>query len=249
MEKINNNKVIMMLSGGRDSFLSACRLLDDPNVNYYLMLVTFDNGCIRRIDHVKTVADMIIQKYGSERVKYLGVYKIENIVREFFPQYFNMTPTEQAEKYYGLTPSQFHCLVCRSSMYIHALWLAHYYDAHFIAEGGRRDQGFVIELPGMIHERFRRLVESEGFELLLPVYELNDNWQRDNELGRRGYLSKVLEAKCIIGFPLNDSINESVIKGVHAYYDKVILPTIRDRGLLLKETYTNILENPYDNIG
>ena len=36
--------VILMLSGGRDSFLAACRLLDDKN-QYKIKMVTYDNGC------------------------------------------------------------------------------------------------------------------------------------------------------------------------------------------------------------
>ena len=39
MEK---KSVILMLSGGRDSFLSACHLLENPD-NYLVKMVTFDN--------------------------------------------------------------------------------------------------------------------------------------------------------------------------------------------------------------
>ncbi len=34
-----------MLSGGRDSFLAGCRLLEDQEKNYKLLMVTYDNGC------------------------------------------------------------------------------------------------------------------------------------------------------------------------------------------------------------
>jgi len=224
-------KVILMLSGGRDSFLAACRLLD-KSPDYYLYMVTYDNGCSYCSENAKYVAERIIAKYGENRAKYLGVYKIGCVIREFFSPYFNMKPEEQMKKFAGLTPSQFHCLICRTSMYIYSIWMALLNDASFIAEGGRKDQEFVIELPGMARERFPALVQLAGLDLLLPVYELDDNWIRDNELLARGFLCKSMEAKCLIGYPTNQSVDQSVIEGVHAYYDQVILPRIMQRKLL-----------------
>lgn len=37
----NENAVLLMLSGGRDSFLSACRLIED---GWYVHMITYDNG-------------------------------------------------------------------------------------------------------------------------------------------------------------------------------------------------------------
>lgn len=225
-------KTVLMLSGGRDSFLAACRILDE-SPDHYLYMVTYDNGCSYCSENAKLVADRIIDKYGKERAEYLGVYKIASVIREFFAPYFNMKPEEQMKRFSGLTPSQFHCLVCRTSMYIFSIWIALLKeDVTFIAEGGREDQGFVIELPGMAKERFHALVKSAGFELLLPVYYLNSNWKRDDELLARGYLCKSFEPKCLIGFPLEQSVDESVIEGVHAYYDDVILPKITQENML-----------------
>lgn len=228
------NKVVLMLSGGRDSFLAACRLLDD-SPEYFLYLVTYDNGCSYCSENAKYVAERIIAKYGESRAEYLGVYKIGSVIREFFSPYFNMKPEEQMNRFAGMTPSQFHCLICRTSMYIFSIWMAMMKDASYIAEGGRLDQEFVIELPGMAKERFPALVRSVGLDLLLPVYDLNDNWIRDNELLARGFLCKSLEAKCLIGYPINHSVDQSVIDGVHAYYDQVILPRITQRNLLTLE--------------
>lgn len=231
---MSQKKVVLMLSGGRDSFLAACHLLEESPDNY-LYMVTYDNGCSYCSDNARLVAERIIAKYGEDRAEYLGVYKIASVIREFFSPYFNMKPEEQMRRFFGLTPSQFHCLVCRTSMYIYTIWLAKLHGAEYIAEGGRKDQEFVIEQPGMANERFPALVESGKLKLLLPVYELDDNWIRDNELLARGFLCKSLEPKCIIGYPINQSVDQSVIDGVHAYYDEVILPRIEKRGLLSLE--------------
>lgn len=249
MEEETNmaDSVILMLSGGRDSFLAACRLLEDP-ADYRIQMVTYDNGCSYGSINAKTVAERIIARYGADRATFLGVYKIGGLIRRFFSPYFNMKPAEQAQRYRGMTPSQFHCLICRTSMYIFSVWLAHKYSAKFIAEGGRRDQEFVIELPGMAQERYPALVGDAGLELLLPVYELDSNWERDNELLLRGYLCKSFEPKCMIGFPVCGSIDETVIEGVHAYYDNEMLPLIRKLNLLSPRMMELYVGKEYDEL-
>ena len=239
--------VILMLSGGRDSFLAACRLLESPE-QYCVKMVTYDNGCSYQSGNASKVAERIIAKYGGDRAEYLGVRKISGIIREFFFPYFNMKPVDQSAAYSGMTPSQFHCLICRTSMYIYSIWLAEQEGAQYIAEGGRENQQFVIELPGMAKQRYPQLVRKAGKELLLPVYELDDDWERDNELLRRGYLCKTYEAKCLIGVPINGSIDQSVIDGVHAYYDEVVLPRIEKLKLFEKNVLKNYLEMNYDEL-
>lgn len=242
---MEQKEVILMLSGGRDSFLSGCRLLEKQ---YKVKMVTYDNGCSVGSSNAKEVAGRIIKKYGSDRAEFLGVYQISGIIREFFFPYFNMKPEEQKQRYAGMTPSQFHCLICRTAMYLHTVWLAQREQALFIAEGSRKDQQFVIELPGMAQKRYPELARRAGLELLLPVYELDDDWERDNELLRRGYQCKTLEPKCLIGVPVQNSIDQSVIDGVHAYYDKEILPRIEELNLLDFEVSSQYLESPYDEL-
>ena len=253
-----DKSVLLMLSGGRDSFLAACRLLEDPETYDKVYMVTYDNGCMCEVDRVKTVADRIIARYGADRAKYLGVFSTAGIAREFFHPYFNMKPAEQQKRFKGMTPSQFHCLVCRTAMYIYSIWLCKIKGIHYIAEGGRRSQDFVIEQEGMALERYPELVKSVGMKLLLPVYDMgkdwtpdddfNADWSRDYELMMRDYRSKCDEAKCFIGVPINGSINKSVIAGVHAYYDEVMLPRIQKRGLLENEAILRSNPNAYSEL-
>ena len=238
-----DKSVLLMLSGGRDSFLAACRLLEDPETYDKVYMVTYDNGCMCEVDRVKTVADRIIARYGADRAEYLGVFSTAGIAREFFHPYFNMKTAEQQKRFKGMTPSQFHCLVCRTAMYIHSIWLCKRYGIPCMAEGGRKSQQFAIEQEGMVLKRYPELVKSVGLELLLPVYDMGEDWtsadwERDNELLMRGYRSKCDEAKCFIGVPINGSIDQSVIDGVHAYYDEVMLPRIKQRKLLDYEILT-----------
>lgn len=226
-----NNSVLLMFSSGRDSFLSACKLLEDQK-GYNVYMVTYDNGCMYGLDDAQAAADKIIQRYGSDRAKFLGVFPIIGIAREFFMPYFNMSPEEQNKKFAGMTPSQCHCLMCRTAMYIHSILLCKAHGISCIAEGSRKSKGFVVGLPGMAQERYLDLVKSQGLNLLMPVYNLEDNWDRHNELIRRGFVNRSCELKCCVGVPINSSVDQSVIDGTHAYYDEVILPRIQKMGLL-----------------
>ena len=67
-----DNAVLLMLSGGRDSFLSACKLLEDEK-QYRVYMVTYDNGCICQLDKVKGVADRIIRSKNT--TCYAGAFK------------------------------------------------------------------------------------------------------------------------------------------------------------------------------
>lgn len=246
---MEEKRVLLMLSGGRDSFLAGCRLLEDRKEKYKLLMVTYDNGCSIQSNNTKYVADRIIARYGADRAKYLGVFHISGVIREFFAPYFNMKPEEQAKEFAGLTPSQFHCLICRTSMYLYSIWLAKLNGALYLAEGGRKDQGFVIELPGMAQKRFPELVEKAGLKLLLPVYNLDGNWIRDNELLIRNYNCKSLEPKCLIGYPIENSVDDTVIEGVHRYFDNIILPAIEQRGLLDIDKVKDIfIDSNYDEL-
>ena len=243
---MSSSSVILMLSGGRDSFLAACRLLESVE-HYQVKMVTFDNGCSCQSSNAEDVAERIIKKYGADRCEYLGVINICGIWREFFLPYLNMKPVDQQKSFSGMTPSQFNCLTCRTSMYVAAILLAQREKAMYIAEGAREDQQFVIELPGMALERYPRLVESVGLKFILPVYKMKDDWLRDNELLRRGFISKSKEPKCLLGVPIRGSVDQSVIDGVHLYYDNVILPKIQELDLLNIEKASGILDK-YDEL-
>ena len=245
VSEISGDKVLLMLSGGRDSFLSACKILEDEH-NYHLLMVTYDNGCLCELENVKTVADKIIRKYGEDRVEYLGVYKTITVARAFFDPYFNMKPAEQQEKYSGMTPSQFHCLVCRTSMYVYSVWLAQTYRADMIAEGARKCQEFVIELPGMAKDRYPKMLKELGLQLLLPVYDIEDDAERNEELARRFFNHRTYEPKCMIGWPVKGSVDQSVIDGVHAYFDDVILPIIKQKNFFSEAERKNNVDYYFD---
>lgn len=226
MEGMNESKVIILFSGGKDSFLTSCELIEE---GFYPTLVTFDNGFGLAGENARHGAERIVKRYGNSRVHYLGIRNVSGIWREFFLPYYNLKPSEILEKYGELTVSQLNCLTCRSAMYVWSIIYANQHDIKHIAEGARIDQGFVIELPIMI-ERFKKLLSDYSISLLLPTLNLNSGWKEKNQLLNRGFIPKTLEPQCLLGVPLPNeqapaiNIQEATAK----YYDIEIYPRAKD---------------------
>ena len=98
----------------------------------------------------------------------------------------------------------------------------------YIADGARKGQGFVIELPNMI-EKFRDFFSEFSIEMLLPVWDLDSNWEMKNLLLLRGFVPKTLEPQCLIGvsLPGEKTPDTEIQKAVENYFDKVVLPRAR----------------------
>ena len=235
-------EVILLFSGGRDSFLAACYLLEE---GFRVFLVTFENGMGMGEHSAEHGAKRIIKRYGKNRAEFLGVHSIAGIWREFFLPYFNMKPSEIKARFGELTISQFHCLTCRSAMYIWTIIKARQMGIGYIADGARKDQGFVIELPIMV-EKFQDFFREFSMEILLPVWDLDSDWERKNLLLLRGFVPKVLEPQCLLGvaLPGGKTPDDEIQTAVKNYFDKVVLP--RARKLILAQTKA-ILTKSHEN--
>ena len=69
-----------------------------------------------------------------------------------------------------------------------------------------------------------------SIELLLPVWNLNSDWERKNLLLIRGFVPKTLEPQCLVGvsLPNGKAPDEEVQGAVENYFDKIILPRARE---------------------
>ncbi len=221
MEK---TKVLLLFSGGKDSFLSACRLIND---GYQVYLVTYDNGCELGINNAAICSNRLIKVFGEENVKFVGIHSIAELFKSFFAPIFNMKPSEVSELYGQLPISQLNCLMCRSSMYIYSIGLCQALGINVIAEGARRDQQFAIEQKEMT-DLYCELLKSFGIDLLLPVVDVANDFAAENELLRNGFVPKTFESQCLLGCPVDDNypINEEAITATTNFFTKEILGKI-----------------------
>ena len=118
MEKLYDKNVLIMLSGGRDSFLTTCKMIAK---GYHVHLVTYDNGCISGLDNIKILYQRIKERFGEERVSVVGVCLMAQNIKTFLNKIFYEEILEICKKYPHLITNQAHCLVCHSVMYLHAI--------------------------------------------------------------------------------------------------------------------------------
>lgn len=222
MNEKKEKEVILLFSGGRDSFLAGCYLIEE---GYKIYMVTFENGIGLAGHNAEDGAKRIIKRYGKNKAEFLGVHSVAGIWREFFLPYFNMKPSEISKEFGELTISQFHCLTCRSAMYIWSIIKAKQKGIKYLADGARKDKGFVIELPNMIG-KFRDFFAEYSIELLLPVWDLESDWERKNLLLLRGFIPKTLEPQCLIGvsLPGGRTPDVEIQKAVENYFERIVLP-------------------------
>ncbi len=216
-----SEKVLQLFSGGKDSFLSTCKLAEQ---GYTVLLITYKNGCSLCIQNTKHEVERLIKKYG-EKVHFLGYYPTVGIWREFFLPFLNLKPSEIKEKYGEITYSQFNCLTCRTTMYLYSIVFCNYLGIKKISDGARPSQGFVVELPSML-ERYEKLLSKYEIELLLPVQYIDSDWTVKNELLLRGIVPKTLEPQCLIGVPLPNGKkpDEDIIQGTLKFFDEEMYP-------------------------
>ncbi len=210
-------------------------------------MVTYDNGCIPGIDNIKEVADRIIKKYGSSKALFLGVQSVTAYLFRFQEPFLYNTTGEFSKKYPNLHPAQLPCLACHMGMFVRAIAYCKVHNISYIAAGIRNlDNAFFM--PDMVR-RCEDLAKENGIHLILPVYNLTDNWNLKLELTDRGFIPKVVGYQCWIGYRASEKLCIDEINGLLLYYDEAISPKIQsfideaEKICSIDKTYSKCFEN------
>lgn len=235
-------KVLHMLSGGRDSFLAACLLIEQ---GYNVQMVTFDNGHIDSVERVQQVANWIKERYPDNSSVYLPAVKIAMTLHAYMSPEWYRKSAERINLYPELQTYQAHCLSCKTAMYVHAIAYCKANGIKYLSEGAREEQGFFVELPEM-KSRYEKLCENNGIQLLLPVYSLESDQTRKRKLSDRGLSTKTLEPQCYLGCPLKAALTLGERRDLARYFDTELLPLLQtDINDLIptKKHYNHILSS------
>lgn len=217
--------VLLLFSGGRDSFLSACKLIES---NYQVHMLSFINGHMSGDDCLADMAARIVNIYGADRVDYLGKMSVTADLFQLLHEFLYLNVSQLCLEYPDLRSAQMPCLACHTAMIVRAIAYCKLNNIHYISGGERRSQGMIVELPDMI-ERYKDMGKHNGVELILPVYDLEDDWDRKLQLAGRGFIPKTMEMQCWLGCPLEKSLSVNEVASLIAYYDKVMQPIIQDK--------------------
>lgn len=226
-------KVLVLYSGGKDSMLSAMLLIEQ---GYQVFLVHYDNSLELGSRNVKSGAKRLEKRYGSDKVKYIGIKKIDGLFREFIREFYNFKSDLITEKFGKISVSQFNCLACRLSMYVESIIICKQLGINYVADGARTSQLFAIDQDQML-QLFIELFKLHNIELLLPIKDLKDDFQEKNEFLMRGIIPKVSESQCLIGMPLNsNTVDEEILSATIKIYQIFLFPKINS----IIEKYKNV---------
>lgn len=215
-----NGTALLMLSGGRDSFYSVCKLVAK---GYYVNMVTYDNGHMSCVEAAVEVGRRIEQRFGRSKVRFLGVYPIASRITPLLMKLYNCSIVQMCSDYSNVVVSQVNCLACHTVMYWHSIALCKAMDIKILAEGARKSQGFFVEQPEM-RKRYEDLCKKYGIHLELPAFDLDCDLERKRVLADWGFLPKTCELQCWLGCPMNEPLSADNISDLARYYDKEIEP-------------------------
>lgn len=219
-DKRQDNDVLLLYSGGKDSTLTAIRL---KNAGYNVHFIHFDNGHMMDADKPY----LTFKKTFSKEEGYTFQYQNRAVkIGSIFKEYFYSWKKEHGNNLDGYNlDSEIRCLSCRMAMYTSAIIYAKEHGFKYIAEGARISQKFMLEQPAII-ERLKTLASKYGIELLFPVLELVDDEEEKQELIANGFSSKGWESKCLLGRPAmeKDSSSEAIIL---SYYDNHLVENVQ----------------------
>ena len=225
-------EVLVLFSGGKDSFLSTLLMLEK---GYRVNLVTYDNGCELMCENVLTGAKRIQKKYGKDRVKIIGIKKIDAIFREMISNLYNYDINYIKNNFGNIIISQINCLSCRLSMYIMSIIISKQNNINLVIDGARRCQLFLVEQDVMI-QKFKKLFNQYGLEIDFPLLDEDDDFKIKNMLLVNGFVPKMNESQCLLGMPIKNKLSDDIIEGCLNIYKKELYPKIDD----MVERYKNI---------
>lgn len=211
-------EVLLMLSGGRDSFLSACRLISK---DYKVRMITYDNGHMSKSELARETADRIIDRFGEDAAEFAGIYMIAQSIRPLMDKLLYSDLVTLCKDYPHLLVYQMNCLACHTAMYCHSIAYCVANEIHNIAEGAREKQCFFVELPEM-KERYEKLCADYEINLHMPVYKLESDDERKRELADWGFLPKSFEPQCWLGCPMLSQLTKEQRESMLLYYDNEI---------------------------
>ncbi len=229
---MESKKALLMLSGGRDSLLAGCRAIAN---GYKIYMICYDNGRMSHAQNSSIAAQKIINRFGEEHAAYLGVRLMAQSIRPLLAASLHKRVFDLCKEYPDLLMSQLQCLACHSAMYVHSIALSKVHGFDAIVEGARKQQLFFVELPEM-KERYEKLCKEYDIELVLPVYDLDSDQERKDELSDWGILPKTYEPQCWIGCPMEGALTDSERNSLCKYFDQEMLPILRKQidGLINK---------------
>ena len=227
-------ETLLLFSGGRDSFLSACRLITEGR---RVRMVSFDNGCMSGTGNAEKMAGRIVSHFGPALASYEGIFGIAQDIAPFFRMYACTPLCRISMQFPHLLVFQLECLICHTIMVAHGIAYAHANGIREVSSGERRSQGFMTEMPEMLAEYEK--MAGPHIHMAFPVWSLGSDAARKSELMDYGFLPKTYEMQCHRGSPLREALDVRQRMSLLGWYKKEMRPYMPDLIKNAEEVYAH----------
>lgn len=220
-----NGTALVMFSGGKDSFLTACRLVEQGK---RVTLLSFNNGAVAAEEHILHGASRLGNRYGN-RIEYAGVYPTVGTLRLIDEHWASLPWSRLGAEYPDLSNAQVNCLHCQSAMWIAAIAYCVSKSIGTIATGYKSCDPFCTGMPAW-NRRMRTTAERHGVSVETPLWTTPEWGEfpdvgRDREMEHHMFGPSVLEPQCTIGRPVPPP-TDAVERQIAQFFDDHIEPYV-----------------------
>lgn len=196
------DKVLVLFSGGKDSFLTAAQLVVD---GYQVELISFNGGALAHEENLLHGVERLQRAYGSDYIYYAGIYPTVGTVQRLGRYWAEARQSELAEKWPELSNCQVTCLHCQTAMWAAAIAYAKAHKIPYIACGYKDADVFCTGVKSY-RQAIEKVAEKYQVWLRYPVLNMPSDFDRDMKMERFGFEPSVLEPKCLLGRPPRDGV-------------------------------------------
>lgn len=209
-------QVLVMFSGGKDSFLTACKVVEQGN---RVSLLSFNSGCLMCEENMLVTAERLKNKY-KHKVEVVGIRTcVSNNLRISRP-WKELTSRELCKKYPDVTGVQAQCFFCQMSMWIEAVGYSVAHGIKRIACGYKHTDKFCTGSK-LFLDFLASMCEKYGIEVSTVMWDFVEEiegFELDQEFIRRRLLPRVFEPKCSLGLPAKERITDSEMTQLLYYF-------------------------------
>lgn len=227
---------LVLFSGGKDSFLTACRCIERGDC---VGLLAMNNGCIAGEECIQGSAQRMINKYGEERVHYEGIYSTYSTILRLNEWWSTATYDEVARKLPNVDGVQMNCLHCQTAMWTAAIAYATAKGFTTVCSGYRHDDSFCTGSV-LYTDAIKKIASKYNVLVEFPVWDEEGkdmSWEahRDQEIAACGFYPSLLEPQCALGRPTPHHI-KNVSGTLSDYFAEYLEPIMTQRIPKLRET-------------
>lgn len=213
--------VLLLFSGGKDSFIAACR---EIAVGNRVLLISFNNSAVIGEKNILHGVARLQKKYEAEQVSYAGCYNTGAIIQKLNAKWANLPWIELGTNYPHLTNAQMTCLHCQTAMWVSAIAYARAKGISVIATGYKQSDQFCTGFNAY-HKQIQGLAHKNGCQVRFPVLD-DSEWvnspggiERDYEMEQYCFVPSVYEPKCMLGRPV-PPMSPEMKKDMEAYFEQ-----------------------------